>query len=346
MLSPQHWAQQTNNNTPIPKSTWCATYHDEIVLQWNQRQQTKTVKLDPSKGNTGTIWSAPGYNKYSTKITAEDQTICYAIDPVAYDEEDEQGLDDEPEEPDEMHKQPLTRNNPLVTDFQLNGPKKELPSVKENHDEYKTDPSAQMLQRHHHLSHISMKRIQLMAPRGQLPQELATCRVPLCQSCLYGKASRRRWRDKPKAKQDANLVTFTRPGQCVSVDQLESTTLGFFGQLKGRLTTAKYRLATIFVDHYSDLSYVYLQQTTSAKETLEAKNAFELYAKMIGTMITHYHADNSRFAENLWRSYVIKKGQHLTFCGVNAHHQNGRAGKKIRDSQDLARTSLIHASCR
>jgi hypothetical protein len=120
-----------------------------------------------------------------------------------------------------------------------------------------------------------MKRIQLMARRGQLPRKLATCRVPLCQSCLYGKAVRTRWLDKPKAKQDENLVTITRPGQCVSVDQLESTTLGFFGQLNGRLTTAKYRAATIFLDHYSDLAYVHLQQTTSAKETLEAKNAFE-----------------------------------------------------------------------
>jgi hypothetical protein len=181
-----------------------------------------------------------------------------------------------------------------------------------------------------------MKRIQLMALRGQLPRRLATCRVLLCQSCLYGKAIRRRWRDKPKAKQDAKMVTITRPGQCVSVDQLESTTLRFFGKLKGRLTTAKYRAVTIFVDHYSDLSYVYLQQTTSAKETLEEKNAFELYAKTFGMTITHYHADNGRFAENLWRTDVIKKGQHLTFCGVNAHHQNGRAEKKIRDSQDLA----------
>ena len=37
------------------------------------------------------------------------------------------------------------------------------------------------------------------------------------------------------------------------------------------------------------------------------------------------------------------KNQKLTFCGVGAHHQNGRAEKRIRDIQDLARTSMIFA---
>lgn len=41
---------------------------------------------------------------------------------------------------------------------------------------------------------------------------------------------------------------------------------------------------------------------------------------------------------------MIRQGQKLTFSGVGAHHQNGRAEKRIRDLQDLARTSLIHAN--
>ena len=35
--------------------------------------------------------------------------------------------------------------------------------------------------------------------------------------------------------------------------------------------------------------------------------------------------------------------QKITYCGVNAHFQNGRAEKRIRDLQDMARTQLIHA---
>jgi hypothetical protein len=36
-------------------------------------------------------------------------------------------------------------------------------------------------------------------------------------------------------------------------------------------------------------------------------------------------------------------GQTVSFYGVGAHHQNGIVEKRIRDLQDLARASLIHA---
>ena len=35
-----------------------------------------------------------------------------------------------------------------------------------------------------------------------------------------------------------------------------------------------------------------------------------------------------------------------TYCGVNAHHQNGGAEKRIRDLQEQARKMLLHAECR
>jgi hypothetical protein len=94
------------------------------------------------------------------------------------------------------------------------------------------------------------------------------------------------------------------------------------------------------------LGYVYLQISTSAAETLQAKVEFEKYARSYGVHIKHYHADNGRFSDNLWREDIIKKGQRLSFFGVGAHHQNGRAEKRIRDAQDHAQTSLIHANRR
>ena len=83
---------------------------------------------------------------------------------------------------------------------------------------------------------------------------------------------------------------------------------------------------TIFVDHYSDLSYIHAQKTTSAQETIEAKHAFERFAKSHGVMVKHYHADNGRFAEKRFMSEVANAGQTISFCGVNAHFQNGVAG--------------------
>ena len=61
----------------------------------------------------------------------------------------------------------------------------------------------------------------------------------------------------------------------MSIDQLESTTPGLIGQLKGIPTKLRYKVATVFVDHFSRLSFVHLQKTTSADETVLAKEAFE-----------------------------------------------------------------------
>jgi hypothetical protein len=50
--------------------------------------------------------------------------------------------------------------------------------------------------------------------------------------------------------------------------------------------------------------------------------------------------------ESVWKDDVQKEGHQLIYSGVGAHHQNGRAEKRIGDLQDLAQTSLIHAHCR
>jgi hypothetical protein len=48
-----------------------------------------------------------------------------------------------------------------------------------------------------------------------------------------------------------------------------------------------------------------------------------------GVRIRHYHADNGRFAEKIFMADVARKGQTISFCGVNAHFQNGKAERKI-----------------
>jgi hypothetical protein len=81
------------------------------------------------------------------------------------------------------------------------------------------------------------------------------------------------------------------------MDQMISSTPGLIGQMKGFLTHQRYTATTVFVDHFSGLSFVFNQQTTTAAETVEAKQAFERYAKTHGVRISHYHADNGNFAE-------------------------------------------------
>ena len=171
---------------------------------------------------------------------------------------------------------------------------------------------------HHQYGHVPMKKLQTMAEQGILPRRLAKCRTPVCTACLYAKATRRPWRGKTRK----NLIdegTPVRPGQIVSVDQLVSPTPGLIAQMTGFLTTKRYKYATVYVDQFSRMGYVYLQKTASAEETVEGKKAFERYAKRHGITVENYHADNGIFKARLWTDTCAKDGQGLTFAGVNAH---------------------------
>ena len=157
--------------------------------------------------------------------------------------------------------------------------------------------------------------------------------------------TKRPWRTKSQ-RDNQKLRQVTEPGECVSVDQLESSTPGFITQLKGKLTKQRYHAATVFVDHFSGLSYVHMQRSLTSEETLEAKRAFEAFARRHYVAIRHYHADNGRFADNAFITDATKQGQTLSYCGVNAHFQNGIAEKRIRDLQEQARKQLLHAKAR
>ena len=100
------------------------------------------------------------------------------------------------------------------------------------------------------------------------------------------------------------------------------------------------------MDQASRLSFVWLQKTATAEETLEGKTAFEQYAKERGVIIQAYDADNGIFKAYKWVTACCEKGQPLTFAGVNAHHQNGIAERRIPTLQELTRTMLIHANHR
>jgi hypothetical protein len=80
-------------------------------------------------------------------------------------------------------------------------------------------------------------------------------------------------------------------------------------------------VATVFTDHYSDLDYVHVQESTSAVNTIEGKQAFERFTHARGVRIEHYHADNGIFASNGFKDEVKRCGQTISFCAVGAHHQ-------------------------
>jgi hypothetical protein len=375
LLSPQHWAWSKNDHYPIRNGTRCVTYDRSIDLIWDQNSHTRTIDLPVKGSNVGVIYTTPSINTYTTFLenytadnvydTSIDEPICmYSafcheanIQPTDAENELEEEvvntLDDE-----QTEQYFPTRDEPLTVDFDLNGPT-QLPMSRTDQQVAESDalraldvnPDKEdalqhdmrhLLILHHRYGHMSFKKLQHMATQGILPKRLAKTPVPLCTACLYGKSTKKPWRDKP-TKVPRQKAVITKPGQCVSVDQLVSTTPGYVPQLRGIPTRLRYRVATVFVDQYSDLSFVVNQYSASAEETILAKRKFEEFATRHGVQVKHYHADNGIFADNKFRAAIAQDKQTLSFCGVNSHWQNGKAERRIRELQDHARTMLIHA---
>jgi hypothetical protein len=99
------------------------------------------------------------------------------------------------------------------------------------------------------------------------------------------------WRGK-ETKASHKVFVVTKPGECVSFDQMTSTEPGFYTQLKGKLTKKRYRCTTIFVNHFSRLQYVYPQVNVSSIKTVAAEHAFKSFTAEHGVRILHSHCNN------------------------------------------------------
>jgi hypothetical protein len=152
-----------------------------------------------------------------------------------------------------------------------------------------------------------MTRLQSLATEGALPRRLARCNVPICTSCMYGKLTKKPWRTKGDITQIRDEATI--PGEIVSVDQMISSTPGLVAQLKGIPTRQQFKVATVFVDHVSDYTYVHLQCDSTSKETLIAKKEFERHCAGMNVTVKQYHADNGRFVDNVWMNDLKEKNQ-------------------------------------
>lgn len=203
----------------------------------------------------------------------------------------------------------------------------------------------EMFSYHCQMHHLPFPKMLVLAENGTLPKRFAALkgRTPICVSCIFGTAHCRPWRTKSKTSHPIRKKTDNTPGACTSLDQIVSAQPGLIPQMSGKLTILRVNSATVFVDHYSDLVYVYLMRNLTFEETISAKCAFERFAASVGIVIHAYHADNGRFADKGFRDDCISNNQQISFCAVGAHHQNGIAERKIKDLTLGVRTLLLHA---
>jgi hypothetical protein len=201
---------------------------------------------------------------------------------------------------------------------------------------------AELMRWHYRLCHLSFPKLKVLAKNGEIPRRLAKVPPPKCVGCLFGAMTKIPWCGK-ESKATHQVFVAIKPGECVSIDHMVSTHVGFFAQLKRGLTMKRYKAASIFVDHFSLLRFIHLMQDLSSEESVKAKRAFKQFAAEHGITIRHYHCNNGCFANNAFKQACQESNQHLIFCGVNVHFQNGIAERAICDLSDSARKQLLHA---
>ena len=289
ILSPQHLAQQANDHYPTAEGTGALTTSKNITLFWAQRCFTKTVPLD-SKTNVGLTMTASGARSFrafcATVDSPETKQMNIFTTHVIPDEEDNKSF--QPKDPVEPATQEEIEQIKAMDEIMAETPKTSLVDmgpvthvIPDDQEPTSLDPHDELLHWHYRLGHLPFDRIKQLVSAGQLPKCLLSCKKPFCSACQYGKMTKRPRRVKGEDKKATK--TATRPGQIVSVDQLESNTPGLIAQLKGKLTQQRYKYATVFVDQFSCYTFEYLQKRLlTSDETVMAKHAFESSADQRG----------------------------------------------------------------
>jgi hypothetical protein len=89
------------------------------------------------------------------------------------------------------------------------------------------DDQVELMHWHYRLGHLPFPSLKTMALNGEIPCKLAKVVPPKCAGCLFGTMTKLPWQGK-ESKSTHQVFIATKPGECVSVDQMESLQVGFF----------------------------------------------------------------------------------------------------------------------
>jgi hypothetical protein len=355
LLSPHHWAQEAKDHYPVPKGTKMDTDDEALMLIWKQQRHWWTILYHPLT-NTLSFRTAPASRTYRTFLALyEAAEVQYHRQEHVLQMPGQLHLNKEFTAEENVHanilkKPPLategaTSNNVMVQASNLLSEKESKggeqttrmrpltfdvnPELEEEKHVYlaTVDNQAELMHWHYRLGHLVFSKLKQLVLNGKIPQQLAKIKPPACAGCLFGTMTKVPWKGQETS---SKVFVATKSGQCVSIDQMILAQVGFIAQLKGTLTKKRCTAATVFVNHYLRLKYIHLMTKLTSKETMEAKQAFKNFAEQHGVCILRYHWDNGQFADNAFKNSCSAHGQRLTFCGVNAHFQNGIAEKAIR----------------
>ena len=234
-----------------------------------------------------------------------------------------------------------------------------LMSVADETNQNVTQAQRELLTWHWKLGHANFEWIQDLCRDPQTDRrrilhtkhrQVSNCPVNglRCTACQLGKQRRRGANTQHTHTKDGrHMVTRSenlRPGDCVSLDQYDSTLTGRLPHTRGKEPKKdQYTGSTLFIDHATGLMHCVHQVSLNTGETIEAKLQFERFAQDHGVTVKSYLADNAPFGNTKFVDAVKHAGQSLSFSGVGAHHQNGVAERGVRTVTSWARTMMLHA---
>jgi hypothetical protein len=175
---------------------------------------------------------------------------------------------------------PIAKLAPGITKYQaFYGSANASSSPTPQHNDNLSPASRKLLRLHHRLGHKGFHEIQQWAAEGinDIPRDVATCTIPMCQACQYGAA-----KNRPHERTNTGSVvgTPTQPGDFVSVDQMIAGSPGLIPFTSGRPSRRRYTTVTMWVlDHFSRFLHAHCQKDATIQSTLESKEAFEIFAK-------------------------------------------------------------------
>ncbi len=85
---------------------------------------------------------------------------------------------------------------------------------------------AELMQWHYRLGHLTFPKLKQLALNGRIPKKLAKVLPPKCAGCLFGTMTKLPWQGK-ETKANHEVFVTTKHGECILVDQMTSTEVGF-----------------------------------------------------------------------------------------------------------------------
>ena len=139
-----------------------------------------------------------------------------------------------------------------------------------------------------------------------MPSILTTIReedIPRCSECFLGGKGC----IYPNKNGSGAVISdeYDQPVMCITINKIESPQGGIIPALKRRKKSRKYHVATIFVEHFSKLTYVHFSESTTANKAVESTHAFEQYTETFGVNIQKYHAENGAFNTQVFKEIII-----------------------------------------